>query len=59
MIDGRYVITGSFKWTVNAERRNRENLVILNCPEGAQTFSAEWVSNHLGTGCIKGLREVP
>ena len=42
--DGRYVVTGSFNWTENAERRNRENLVILDCPEMAQVFGAEWES---------------
>jgi mitochondrial cardiolipin hydrolase len=44
VIDGRYVVTGSYNWTENAERRNRENLVILECPEMAQVFSAEWES---------------
>ena len=42
VIDGRYVVTGSYNWTDNAERRNRENLVILECPEMAQVFNAEW-----------------
>jgi len=42
--DGHYVVTGSFNWTENAERRNRENLVILDCPEMAQAFNAEWDS---------------
>jgi len=44
VIDGRDVVTGSFNWTVNAERQNRENLVVLDCPELAQAFSAEWES---------------
>jgi phosphatidylserine/phosphatidylglycerophosphate/cardiolipin synthase-like enzyme len=44
VIDGRYVITGSFNWTTNAEQQNRENLVILECPELAQAYSAEWDS---------------
>jgi mitochondrial cardiolipin hydrolase len=43
-IDGRRVVTGSFNWTENAERRNRENLVILECPEMAQAFNVEWDS---------------
>jgi phosphatidylserine/phosphatidylglycerophosphate/cardiolipin synthase-like enzyme len=35
VIDGRYVITGSFNWTVNAERQNRENLVVAGlCGDG-------------------------
>ena len=44
VIDGRYVVTGSYNWTESAERRNRENLVILDCPEVAQVFKAEWDS---------------
>ena len=44
VIDGRYVVTGSYNWTLNAEQRNRENMVILDCPEMAQAFSAEWDS---------------
>ena len=44
VIDSRYVVTGSFNWTESGERRNRENLVILDCPEMAQAFSAEWES---------------
>jgi phosphatidylserine/phosphatidylglycerophosphate/cardiolipin synthase-like enzyme len=39
-----YVITGSFNWTEGAERRNRENLVLLDCPSLASVFSAEWDS---------------
>ena len=42
VIDGRWVVTGSFNWTTNAENRNRENLVILDCPDLAQNFEAEW-----------------
>lgn len=42
VIDGRWVITGSFNWTRNAEKSNRENLVIFDCPDLASSFSAEW-----------------
>ena len=42
VIDGRWVITGSFNWTSNAEDRNRENLVMLDCPDLAQNFESEW-----------------
>jgi len=44
VIDSRYVVTGSFNWTQSAETRNRENLVILDCPELAQAYNAEWDS---------------
>ncbi len=42
VIDGRWVITGSFNWTQSAENRNRENLVILDCPDLAGNFATEW-----------------
>ena len=44
VVDGRWVITGSFNWTVSAERRNRENVLILDCPSLAAAFEAEWES---------------
>ena len=44
VVDSRWVITGSFNWTSNAERRNHENLLILDCPDLAARFEAEWES---------------
>ena len=44
IVDGRWVITGSFNWTIAAERRNRENVLILDCPSLAAAFEAEWES---------------
>jgi len=29
VIDGKTVITGSFNWTVSAEKRNDENLLVI------------------------------
>ncbi len=29
IVDGKYVITGSFNWTVSAQKRNDENLLIV------------------------------
>ena len=43
-IDVQQVITGSLNWTQNAEQRNRENLVILDCREIAAAFEREWQS---------------
>jgi cardiolipin hydrolase len=48
VIDGRYVVTGSYNWTESAERRNRENMVILECPEMVEAFGAEWASIQRG-----------
>jgi phosphatidylserine/phosphatidylglycerophosphate/cardiolipin synthase-like enzyme len=42
VVDGRWVITGSFNWTGSAEHRNRENVLVLDCPELARLFEAEW-----------------
>jgi phosphatidylserine/phosphatidylglycerophosphate/cardiolipin synthase-like enzyme len=42
VVDGRWVISGSFNWTTTAERRNRENLLIFDCPGLASLFEAEW-----------------
>ena len=44
VVDSRWVITGSFNWTISAERRNRENVLILDCPALAAAFEAEWES---------------
>ena len=42
VVDGRWVITGSFNWTTSAERRNRENVLIFDCPALAAHFLSEW-----------------
>jgi phospholipase D len=42
VIDARWIITGSFNWTANAENRNRENLLVLDCPELAWSYAYEW-----------------
>ena len=42
VVDGRWVVTGSFNWTTSAERRNRENVLIFDCPDLAALFDAEW-----------------
>jgi len=42
VVDGRWIVTGSFNWTATAENRNRENLVVLDCPDLARAFTTEW-----------------
>ena len=42
IVDSRWVVTGSFNWTASAERRNRENVLIFDCPALASNFEAEW-----------------
>jgi phosphatidylserine/phosphatidylglycerophosphate/cardiolipin synthase-like enzyme len=46
IMDGTYVITGSFNWTVSASRRNDENFVILDdqAPKFAMEFERLWSS---------------
>jgi phosphatidylserine/phosphatidylglycerophosphate/cardiolipin synthase-like enzyme len=46
VVDGRWVISGSFNWTTSAERRNRENVLIFDCPDLASHFEAEWADIH-------------
>jgi phosphatidylserine/phosphatidylglycerophosphate/cardiolipin synthase-like enzyme len=41
VIDGRRVLTGSYNWTQKAET-NWENLLIIDCPELAKSYEAEW-----------------
>jgi phosphatidylserine/phosphatidylglycerophosphate/cardiolipin synthase-like enzyme len=42
IVDGRWVVTGSFNGTDGAERRNRENVLALDCPALAKAFETEW-----------------
>lgn len=41
VIDGTKVVTGSYNWTVKSEN-NWENILILDCPELAQSYEREW-----------------
>ena len=41
VIDGKRVLTGSYNWTLKSEN-NWENLLILDCPELAKAYEAEW-----------------
>ena len=45
VIDGRKVITGSYNWTLKSES-NWENILILDCPELAQSYEREWEKIH-------------
>lgn len=42
IIDGQTVATGSFNFTAGAEHKNAENLLIIESPELAQIYGAEW-----------------
>lgn len=41
VIDQAKVITGSYNWTLKAEK-NWENALILDCPELARMYAKEW-----------------
>ncbi len=45
IIDGKRVLTGSYNWTLKSEK-NWENLLILDCPELAKAYEAEWERIH-------------
>jgi phosphatidylserine/phosphatidylglycerophosphate/cardiolipin synthase-like enzyme len=42
VFDHRIVVTGSYNWTNHARERNRENLLLLDCPDLAKIYEAEW-----------------
>jgi phosphatidylserine/phosphatidylglycerophosphate/cardiolipin synthase-like enzyme len=42
VLDGRIVITGSFNFTLSADTRNAENVVVLDSAEVAGWFLANW-----------------
>jgi phosphatidylserine/phosphatidylglycerophosphate/cardiolipin synthase-like enzyme len=42
MIDGRFVVTGSYNYSHFAETRNDENLIIIDSPEIAALYEAEF-----------------
>jgi len=41
VVDQGKVITGSYNWTLKAEK-NWENLLVLDCPELAKMYVGEW-----------------
>jgi len=55
IIDARYVITGSYNWSVNAERHNDENVLLVDNPSlaatYAQDFEAQWARGADGMRC--------
>src|SRR6266851_7088259 len=61
IIDGRYVVTGSYNWSVNAERHNDENVLLVDSPLLAEAytrdFEAQWLRSLDGTSCSSGGTE--
>jgi len=44
VIDTAVVVTGSFNWTVSAEEKNAENLLVIKSPELAKQYLKEFVA---------------
>ncbi len=42
IVDGRFVVTGSFNFTKSAEEHNAENLLVIHDPLLAATYAANW-----------------
>lgn len=42
VVDGNYVLTGSFNWSSNAENVNDENLVVLRGSQTASAYESEF-----------------
>jgi phosphatidylserine/phosphatidylglycerophosphate/cardiolipin synthase-like enzyme len=42
ILDEEIVITGSYNWTVTAEKENGENLLVIRDPQLAKVYSANW-----------------
>jgi len=63
VIDGKVLITGSFNWTLTAEERNEENLLIIT-DEGTiekykERFNYLWNTSRLDSRNAKGLDVFP
>jgi phosphatidylserine/phosphatidylglycerophosphate/cardiolipin synthase-like enzyme len=44
IIDTAVVVTGSFNWTISAEEKNAENLLVIKSPELAKEYLKEFVT---------------
>jgi phosphatidylserine/phosphatidylglycerophosphate/cardiolipin synthase-like enzyme len=42
ILDGEVVITGSYHWTIAAERDNSENPLVIRDPRLAEVYTAYW-----------------
>jgi phosphatidylserine/phosphatidylglycerophosphate/cardiolipin synthase-like enzyme len=42
ILDGAVVLTGSYNWTVAADKQNGENLLVIRDPQLAQVYTENW-----------------
>ena len=63
IIDGKKLITGSFNWTLTAEERNEENLLIINdqgvIEKYKMRFDYLWNTSRLDSRNARGAQAVP
>ena len=43
IVDGKYVVTGSFNWSANAENENAENMLIISNPAVVDIYEEDWL----------------
>jgi phosphatidylserine/phosphatidylglycerophosphate/cardiolipin synthase-like enzyme len=63
IIDGKTLITGSFNWTLTAEERNEENLLVLSDQEliekYRERFDYLWETSRLDSRNARGFDAIP
>lgn len=63
IIDGKLLITGSFNWTLTAEERNEENLLIITddgtIEKYKERFNYLWSTSRLDSRNARGLDAFP
>ena len=56
LIDGLYVLTGSFNWTKPGESKNAENLLCIKSPMLCAHYTKEWEKYWVKAKPYKGIR---
>jgi phosphatidylserine/phosphatidylglycerophosphate/cardiolipin synthase-like enzyme len=63
IIDGKSLITGSFNWTLTAEEKNEENLLIITdkgtIEKFQERFNYLWNTSRIDSRNARGLEVVP
>ncbi len=63
IIDGKTLITGSFNWTLTAEERNEENLLVITAPSTIATYQGRfdylWRTSRPDSRNAEGLDVLP
>ena len=63
IFDGESVITGSFNWTLTAEERNEENLLIITAPQTIEKYQERfnylWNTSRPDSRNVRGFKAFP